>query len=124
MLVEASPQAIEAIGRALGEVIKPAADAVGQGLSSIDEIKIVDLAGANGNGHGNVLSQFANMPAETIINLLEKLKAVGGGQIIEAIAEKAGLNVNGLLNSGGNGETVSPPPPVVKPDTKGKDATE
>lgn len=124
MALEASPTAIRAAGEAFGQVMKPIAESVGAGLSSIDEVKIIDMGGANGNGHGNMLRQFANTPAETIFGLIEKFKATGVlGDVLDA-ARAAGFDLPTLISNGlpANGgaeaakevDTLTPPPATVE----------
>lgn len=93
MIMEASPQAIRAIGEAIGQAVKPLADGIGMGLSGIDEVRIVDMGGKKGEGEGNLLQQFAGLPVETIFDLQQKAKAAGLDKLFGAIAERAGVKL-------------------------------
>ena len=97
MILEASPVAIRAIGEAIGAALQPAAEAIGNGIGAIDEIKIVDMGGAR-NG-GNVLSQFAALPVETITEIVTKLDAAGFGHVIREAANKMGIKLPSLLGA-------------------------
>ena len=131
MAIEASPAAILAIGTALGEVMKPVAASVGEGMASIGELKIIDMGGANGNGHGNVLKQFVNTPAETIFELVEKFAATGTLDMVLKAAQAAGLELPASIAGGGtpgNGspdvvveaEVPAPPPAALETEDPGE----
>lgn len=95
MLLQMSPNAIEAIGNAVGNAITPAATAVGEGLGAIDELRLVDLGGGNGKDGGNLLGQFVKTPVEAIYTLLEKAKATGmAPQLKQIIEEKFGIDLS------------------------------
>lgn len=92
MILQASPAAIAAMGDAISKAITPAADAIGKGLGNIDEVRVIDMGGRNGDG--NLLGQFASMPVETIVSLLQKASAAGFGPVLMQAAKKAGLALN------------------------------
>lgn|SRR3990167_1798125 len=91
MILEASPKAIESLGHALGNALKPAADAIGMGLGNVEEIRIVDMAG-NRDGK-SVLNQFSDLPIETISNIVAKMQAAGLGSVVDILAKKAGFSL-------------------------------
>lgn len=97
MILEASPVAIHAIGEAIGKALQPAAEAIGQGIGAIDELKIVDMGGA-GNSQ-NVLSQFANMPVETLTTIVTKMEAAGMGPLVKDLMSKFGITAPTLLEA-------------------------
>lgn len=88
MLMEAMPPILEAFGK---YVVTPAADSIGNGLGNVDEIRIIDM-GNNSKG-GNVLSQFANMPVETIYGILQKALASDMGPALGGLLQKAGIDI-------------------------------
>jgi flotillin len=98
MILEASPTAIKAIGEAIGAALQPAAEAIGQGIGAIDELKIVDMGGAK-NGSNSVLSQFATLPVETLTEIATKLDAAGFGSVVREAAAKMGLHIPALLDA-------------------------
>jgi flotillin len=92
MILEALPPVINAIGNTM---VAPTAQAIGDGLANIKEVRVVDLGGSN-NGKSNVLSRFANMPVETIFTMAEQAKAAGFGPVAEAMLAKMGLSFSDL----------------------------
>jgi len=94
MILEALPPVIDAVGIALERASGPMAKAIGEGLGNIDEIKIVDLGGGNvGQDGRSVLGRFAHQPAETMFALWQRAQALGLGPVIEAAADKLGIDV-------------------------------
>lgn len=98
MILEALPPVINAVGNAAKEIMVPVSQAIGQGLGSIDEVRIIDMGGQGEAGNGNVLKQFMNMPTETIFGLINKAKALGFSGQLKALAGKLGLDTNLLDN--------------------------
>jgi flotillin len=96
MILEALPPVLTAIGAVAKEIMVPVADAIGQGLGNIDEVRIIDMGGNSQGGNGNVLKQFAAMPNETIFGLVEKAKAMGYGDVLKQFAAKIGLDLDKL----------------------------
>lgn len=90
MILEASPNAIRAFGDAIGTALQGPSQAIGAGLANVEEIRLVDLGGGQKDG-ASVLSNFANLPTETLFGLIEKAKAAGFGPAIQQLAEKAGV---------------------------------
>lgn len=99
MILNALPPVIDAIGIAAEKALTPAAQAIGQGLANVKEMRIIDMGGAgNGsNGGKNVIGQFVNLPVETIFGLVQKLKASGMMPMVEAMAQKYGFDFKGML---------------------------
>jgi len=100
MLLQLSPDVIKALGVAVGDAIKPSADAIGQGLGNIKELRMVDLGGgsAGGAGGGNVLNQFVNQPIQTLYGLIERMKATGMAPAFMKLAkEKLGLDLTDVF---------------------------
>lgn len=117
MILEALPPVIAAFGAAGEQILKPVAEAIGQGLGNIDEVRIVDLGGGQGGGAGkSLLSQFAGTPVEAMFGLWEKAKAAGLEPLARALAEKYGIDIDKIV----------PKEPVIdgtaKDLTKGPDA--
>lgn len=90
LILEASPATIHAIGRAAGDALRPAAEAIGAGLGNIDEVRIMDFGG---NGQGDLLSRFGSMPVNAVAELMEKAKAAGFGEVAERLAKAAGFQL-------------------------------
>ncbi len=91
MILDASPKAIDALGKAFAAALTPVAGAIGQGLGAIDEVRIVDMGGKS--GEGTLLSQFANLPIQTITTLYQQARAAGAGDLVKQIATKAGITL-------------------------------
>ncbi|OGF58399.1 MAG: hypothetical protein A2Y62_15035 [Candidatus Fischerbacteria bacterium RBG_13_37_8] len=111
MIMQVSPDAIHAIGEVVKSFMEPTAQAIGSGLANVQEIRLIDFGNTQSGDGKNVLSQFVNMPAETIFNLIQKLKAAGLGPAFVEVMQKAGINLSSLL-------TDSPPVKDVIPDSK------
>lgn len=91
MLLQASPAAIEAFGRALAMVVAPIADASGKGMAAVKEVRMYDFGGS---GKEPLLQQFSNMPIETLVKFGEQARAAGFGHVIDAILKM--MNVSPL----------------------------
>ncbi len=101
MILEALPPVIAAFGAAGEQILKPVAEAIGQGLGNIDEVRIVDLGGGQGGGAGkSLLSQFAGTPVEAMFGLWEKAKAAGLEPLARALAEKYGIDIDKIVPKG------------------------
>jgi flotillin len=90
LILEASPNAIRAMGEAVGAATKPIADSIGASLASIDEVKIMDFGGANGKGP---LRSIGDYPMETITKLVSQAEALGMMPALKALAAKAGVSL-------------------------------
>lgn len=106
MILQSLPPVIEAIGNAAEKALTPAAQAIGDGLSNVKEMRIIDMGGANsGNGGKNVIGQFVNLPVETIFGLVNKLKASGMMPLVESLAKKYGFDLDKMMSSLPAGDT-------------------
>lgn len=101
MILQALPPIIDAVGVAAEKALTPAAEAIGQGLGNVKEMRIIDMggSGAGANGGKNVISQFVNLPVETIFGLVQKIKASGMMPMVEAMAKKYGFDLDKLMAS-------------------------
>lgn len=91
MILDASPNAIRAIGDAVREATRPTAVAVGEGLGNIEHIKIIDM-GNRTDGKGP-LEHFAHFPIETIAKMAEQASAAGLGDAVKALAGRCGVTL-------------------------------
>ncbi|MDP1690009.1 MAG: SPFH domain-containing protein [bacterium] len=101
MILNALPPIIEALGVAAEKALTPAAEAIGDGLANVKELRIIDMGGSSAGTAGgkNVLGQFANLPVETIYGLVNKLKASGMMPVVEGLAKKYGFDLGKMLES-------------------------
>ncbi|MDO8754406.1 MAG: hypothetical protein Q7J80_10970, partial [Anaerolineales bacterium] len=101
MILNALPPIIEALGVAAEKALTPAAEAIGDGLANVKELRIIDMGGSGAGTAGgkNVLGQFVNLPVETIYGLVNKLKASGMMPVVEGLAKKYGFDLNQLMAS-------------------------
>lgn len=101
MILQALPPIIEAVGIAAEKALTPTAEAIGKGLANIKEMRIVDMGGAGStlNGGKNVVSQFVNLPVETIYGLITKLKASDMMPMVEMLAKKYGFNIGEFMEN-------------------------
>lgn len=99
MILNALPPIIEALGVAAEKALTPTAEAIGDGLANVKELRIIDMggSGAGATGGKNVLGQFVNLPVETIYGLVNKLKASGMMPMVEQLAAKYGVDLNKVL---------------------------
>lgn len=93
MILAESVPAIEAAGRAAALALTPVAGAIGEGFKSIDEVKITQLGPGGGN---NAVKDFAAVPVETIVTLIEKAKALGLDQVVKRALSAGGVDIDGL----------------------------
>lgn len=96
MILEALPPVIEALGLAGERIVKPMAEAIGQGLGNVDEIRIVDLGGGAGSGK-SLLNQFATTPVEAMFGIWEKIKASGMEPLVRSLSEKVGFDIDKFI---------------------------
>lgn len=97
MILEALPPVIAAAGAALEQATRPMAEAIGQGLGNIDELRLIDLgAGNTGSNGSTMLSRFANQPNQLMFTLWEQAKSLGIDKVVLEIAKKAGIDVDTL----------------------------
>lgn len=101
MILQALPPIIDAVGVAAEKALTPAAEAIGEGLANVKELRIIDMGGAGNGQQGgkNVLGQFVNLPVETIYGLVNKLKASGMMPMVEGLAKKYGFDLDKLMES-------------------------
>jgi len=99
MMLQLSPEAIKAIGEAFSSAITPSAEAIGQGLANINELRMVDLGGSSGgSGKDNILSQFVKTPVETLYSLVERIRATGmAPAFIKMAKDKLGMDVESIF---------------------------
>ena len=97
MIMDASPKAIEALGQAFAAALTPIGQSIGQGLGSVGEIKLTQLG--PGSGSGSVVKDFAAIPVETLVTLVEKGKALGLGSMVEGLLSQAGVDLEALKKS-------------------------
>lgn len=100
MILNAMPPIIEALGVAAEKALTPVAEAIGDGLANVKELRIIDMGGSSTGSAGgkNVLGQFVNLPVETIYGLLNKLKAAGLMPMVEGLAKKYGIDLDKVLS--------------------------
>lgn len=102
MILQSLPPIIDAIGVAAEKALTPTAKAIGEGLSNVKELRIIDMGNGSGvgsEGGKNVLSQFVNLPVETIYGLLNKLKASGMMPVVEGLAKKYGIDLDKIFSA-------------------------
>lgn len=109
MILEALPPVIEALGSAGERIVKPMAEAIGQGLGNVDEIRIVDLGGG-ANGGKSLVNQFAMSPVETMFGLWQKVQAAGMEPLARELAGKAGFDLDKLFPPTVDGTAREVPP--------------
>ena len=120
MILNAFPPIIDAIGIAAEKALTPTAEAIGKGLANVKELRIIDMGGSSTGSVGgkNVLSQFVNLPVETIYGLINKLKASGMMPVVEGLAKKYGIDLNQILSGiPADNVTTAPAEAVVAQST-------
>jgi len=114
LILEGLPPVITSLGDAASKVMVPMAEAIGEGLSNVDEIRLIDFGNnANSNDKGNVLSRFLNAPPETMTKLVEQLKATQMMPVFAGMLKKAGIDVSSFMGDGkpdGTPVAVTPAP--------------
>jgi flotillin len=98
MILQSLPPVIDAIGVAAEKALTPTAQAIGQGLANVKEMRIIDMGGSGQADGKNVVSQFINLPVETVFGLVQKLKASGMMPMAQAFAAKYGFNLDEMLS--------------------------
>lgn len=118
MMLQLSPEAIKALGEAFSSAITPSANAIGQGLANIQELRMVDLGGSTAGGAGgNILNQFVNTPVQTLYGLVERIKATGMAPVFIKLAkDKLGMDVESIF-AGAPNQPMSTPASAPKQGT-------
>ena len=98
LILEQLPPVIAALGDAAAKVMVPAAEAIGEGLGNVKEIRLLNMGGGQ-NGGENVLSQFAKMPVETIFGLLQKMDMTEMLPVVRGLAAKAGIDLDAVVKA-------------------------
>lgn len=106
LILEAAPGVIDHIGLAVktaGEgTLKPMAEAIGDGLGNVGEIRIVDLgSGADGN---TPLQKFTGIVPMTLVAFAEKIRAAGVWDAFAELAHKVGFDPEAILGTPSNAE--------------------
>jgi uncharacterized membrane protein YqiK len=114
LILQSLPPVVDAAGNAVEKVATPVARAIGDGLGNIKEVRLIDLGGGN-SAHRNVLSQFANMPVETIYGVWQKLQALGFAPMVEAAAKQLGFDIDDVLKGVPPGLKSQPSAGMDKP---------
>ncbi len=115
ILLDHLPEIITHLGDAGQKVVGSAFDGVGQGLSRIDNINIVDMGGGQKGEGGDAVSRFALTIPKTVFGILAQAKAAGID--LPSILENVGFpkgSLDGLLSQlkVGSGTTVPAPAPA------------
>ncbi len=95
-IIDRAPLVIDSMGRAGKEIISPVAEAVGRGLGSVDEVRILDLGGG-GNGSQPALDRYAQGIPKYIFSTLESARGLGLGPLISEVAKKLDISPEALL---------------------------
>ncbi len=104
VVLEDLPEIIRAVGSAIHEAgmgtIAPVAQAMGTGMSGIEEVRIVDLGGGSGNGQSgqDALSRYVGGIPKTTFDLIQQMKALGLDTLLIQLGEKFGLDLNEMLD--------------------------
>lgn len=104
IVLDRLPQIIEEVGKAGEKIVGSAFEHIGEGMSRIDSVSIVDL----GNGNGSGVAKFAGSIPEVVFGTLAKAEALGIN--VEEILEKLGVPRNaltGLLSTLKTGRRLS-----------------
>lgn len=101
LILEHLPEILRAAGNAIHDAgqgtVAPMAKAIGEGISGIEEVRIVDFGG-NGNGHSeDALTRYVNQIPLAVYKLIEQSGAMGLGEAVNLLAQKAGIDVNKIL---------------------------
>ena len=105
-LSNVAPDILKALGSAIKEagegVVAPLAQGIGEGLSAVDEIRLVQI-GQNGSGNGssdaNVLQQFIKSPETAIFGFLNRLDAAKLGPLADSLLAMAGIDLGEILRA-------------------------
>lgn len=99
-VIEALPSLIEKAGLAVQQAgegtLVPMAQAVGTGLANVDEIRIIDFGGGNGNSQDPLSRLTAAIP-RSIFNLGQHATALPVAEIVRQIGEKLGIDLSSIL---------------------------
>lgn len=94
LILEAMPPVIKSVGDALKEVVGPAAEAIGEGLGNIKDLRIVDMGGKS---NGSALQNFAGTPIEAMFGIWQKIEALGAADAARQLAKTLGYDVDALM---------------------------
>lgn len=123
-ILEQLPAIIEATGRAVREAgegtLAPMAQAIGTGLSGIEEVRIVDLGHGNGAAPGSdALSRYVTTVPDIVFNLAQRAKSLGVEQVLQDAARKLGIDLSVLFEdrpaAADSAPSAAPTAPVSEP---------
>ncbi|MFH1738850.1 MAG: SPFH domain-containing protein [bacterium] len=105
LILEHLPEVLRAGGDAIHQAglgtVAPMAEAIGTGLSGIEEVRIIDLGGSSGSADGqpgaDALSRFMGNIPKTTFDLLQQVRALGLEKVAGEIADKLGVDLSSIL---------------------------
>jgi flotillin len=107
LILQSLPPVIDSLGDALQKVATPVADAIGKGIGNVKDIKIIDMGGSGKAPGSNVVSQFANLPVETMFGLWQKVQALGLEPVVRSAAKRFGFDIDAALKDAPASVTAS-----------------
>ncbi len=94
MLMRSVGPVIDSLGIALERVAKPFAEAIGEGMGNIKEVRLIDMGG--GSSGKNMLTGYAGTPVQMAYAMFQQLKATQFWPVIVGALKQAGVNVDAL----------------------------
>ena len=113
MILQSLPPVIDSLGTALEKVVTPAAEAIGEGLGNIKDVRIIDMGNGGTSGGKNLLGNFAQMPVQTLFGLWQQIQAAGLEPMVTSLAKRFGIDIPTALSGTGSADTASVTTPAA-----------
>ncbi len=131
LILEHLPEILRATGDAVHQAglgtVAPMAQAIGTGMSGIEEVRIVDLGGgAQAQDGKDALSRFMGGIPKTTFELLQQIRGLGLESVFAQLSEKLGVDLTTILrdiatptsaDTAPDVEVAAMEPETVEPDT-------
>lgn len=103
IILEHLPEVLNALGNAVHNAglgtVAPIAQAIGTGLSGIEEVRIFDLGGGNSSTGKDALSRFMDIVPKETFTLLQQVHGLGLNDVVSQLATKFGLDLTSILGA-------------------------
>ena len=129
-VLEAAPEVVAALGQAFKEAgegtMAPMAQAIGQGLSNVDEIRLIEVGGGGKGGDqtkGGVLSQLTDITPSTVFRIVEQVKALGLQDLAVQAGKRLGIDLTAVVSDRKTGPVSADEAPTAAEETAEAEVT-
>lgn len=102
IILEHLPEILKAAGSAVREAgqgtLAPMAQAIGEGIAGIEQVRIVDFGGNGQDSNGDAFNRYIDKVPQSVFRLIEQSGAMGLGDALSQLADKAGIDLAHVLD--------------------------